>query len=280
MASKDLEQAFKLGQTNIELPDVTIKLGSYEWRVHSQLLKAESAFFEAALKNTFKVGQSSSLPHPSDDKQEGTTRCITIHDDDPLIFARVIQYLYSSNYQTMNDGSPYAYYTQGTATLSLSLETIMANYKDDSAFTVAEIEDRDRADLKIDCMMVILADKYAMPHLMKVAAEKFTYYHDLPGYDLRRKQNFWLCHQLIGEDRIANHEVLQDVFAKIAGEHFVDLDDGYLREWCQKDPKLGYKILQYMGAMLSEAQQALEDEREYSRQLQKASSSPRKRRKA
>ena len=72
---------------------------------------------------------------------------------------------------------------------------------------------------------------------------------------------------------------LPDVFAKIASENFTDLDDAKLKKWSHKDPKLGYKIIKCQGVMLSEVQQAPEDEREQYRRQQKTSPSPKKKRK-
>lgn len=52
-------QAFNLIHDKVTLPDVTIRLRKRQWQVHSDLLIAESGFFRAALRDDFKVSNSS-----------------------------------------------------------------------------------------------------------------------------------------------------------------------------------------------------------------------------
>lgn len=50
-----LAQAFKIVRGRVKLPDVTVKLGAYEWQVHADLLTRKSGFFRVALEGPFQV---------------------------------------------------------------------------------------------------------------------------------------------------------------------------------------------------------------------------------
>lgn len=54
----ELAIAFRITQAQVPAPDVTLTLGDYKWKVHSQLLTSNSLFFKKALEGSFQVFSS------------------------------------------------------------------------------------------------------------------------------------------------------------------------------------------------------------------------------
>lgn len=50
MVDRSLGAAFKLAREGVKLPDVTVNLDGYSWKVHGELLAAQPGFFRALLR--------------------------------------------------------------------------------------------------------------------------------------------------------------------------------------------------------------------------------------
>lgn len=78
-------------------PDFTIKLGVHEWKVHSRVLTAQSKYFQTLLKgSTWKVSSRRMYVRKKSSYiyQESNDKCVELVDDDPIIFARLLMWLY------------------------------------------------------------------------------------------------------------------------------------------------------------------------------------------
>lgn len=78
-----------------------IKLGSFVWNVHAELLATKSDFFKKITEGSrWKVCHDSivavvaQLTHP----QENQERCVELHDDNPWMLARMLLFLYYASY--------------------------------------------------------------------------------------------------------------------------------------------------------------------------------------
>ena len=50
-----LRAAFNIASAGIDLPDITVQLGDYEWRLHKSVICENSGFFRRALEGRFRV---------------------------------------------------------------------------------------------------------------------------------------------------------------------------------------------------------------------------------
>lgn len=69
--------------------DFRIKLNGYTWRVHSQLISQESEFFQKTCKGDWK---------------ESELRLAEIHDDEPWMIGRMLQFFYYRQYDYDHQG--------------------------------------------------------------------------------------------------------------------------------------------------------------------------------
>ncbi|KAJ9656282.1 hypothetical protein H2198_005057 [Neophaeococcomyces mojaviensis] len=216
----ELTRAFKLVQDRVDLPDVTIQLGQYEWKVHRVVLTTKSSYFRSALGNPCK---------------EAGTQNVAI-DDDPWLFARLVQYLYEGSYQ----GHQEHHHLVGSGIIDLPV--MMSRFSHADAHADAQI-DRQRRPCMIHCMMASRGDKYGIPLLVGSAAAMMfsAFRQDPPNDDVEGE--FWSLYQTLGSESLSRYVLVETAFVHMAAAQFPRLDSRRLRTWCNHHA-LGYCIAQ------------------------------------
>ncbi|KAL9608574.1 MAG: hypothetical protein Q9167_006607 [Letrouitia subvulpina] len=106
----------ELVKRNLELfesgkySDFIVRCGSYEWKLHSQIVCPRSNFFDRCLYSDFKVAILpflclSFICYPKLCKQESSTRVIDLKDENPELVHLMVKYFYALHY-SIPDGSP------------------------------------------------------------------------------------------------------------------------------------------------------------------------------
>lgn len=97
-------ELFKTG----DFSDLLIRCNDREFRVHRAIVCPRSKFFQKACTGGFNVCTEQRSPHldvedDADQQQEATSREINLGDDDPDTVARMLSYIYTTDY---DDGLP------------------------------------------------------------------------------------------------------------------------------------------------------------------------------
>ena len=125
--------------------DFTVTCGSQQWKLHQAIVCSRSHFFVGALESGFK---------------ESETRNITIDHEDPALICRMLKYLYLFDYsQNAEDVIP-------------GVEDLHPSWKANLSASLFKTQNP-LHKLEINARMYILADRYGIISLKKVAEEKF-----------------------------------------------------------------------------------------------------------
>ena len=167
--------------------------------------------------------------------QEKKNKEIILHDDDPYILARVIEFAYTSTYSERSsilDGS----WADPPSDFILA---VTANFPGQGgvASVVDKQRDQRRSWNEINCEAIKLADKYGMKSLLQYAAGRITNERELSPV-------IWDLHDRIGRNVIDRHTVLQNLFARLTAERFEEVEGPDLQKWIEDDPGFGYKLAQ------------------------------------
>lgn len=131
-----------------------IKLECFTWHVHAEILTRESGFFRMICNgNNWK---------------ESNERQITMHDDNPATFARLLQFLYHGNYTYYPTEISNTRSALGPRVYQPTIEDLLAcETNRDVHYEIANITLRDYAQIDLD--VYELADKYDIPSLITLA---------------------------------------------------------------------------------------------------------------
>jgi hypothetical protein len=163
---------------------------------------------------------------------------VSIHDDDPWIFARFIQYLYESDYETsQKDFQP----SWPPRTRTVSLRKIIGQFSHTEAPVDANI-DCQRRSSTIHCLMINLADKYDVPELLSKGITRLAHEFRSVMREDGINDKFWSCLETIGSQRLSRHSQLQNAFANIAATYFPSLESDELQQWCLEDATMCWKL--------------------------------------
>ncbi|KAK5090437.1 hypothetical protein LTR05_000609 [Lithohypha guttulata] len=133
-----------------------IRLGTYVWRVHSDVLSKYSRFFSLVVSGNW---------------QETQDHCVYLHDDEPWMVGRTIQFFYTGSYdytqarfckRPENGDSTRPQSKQAS---SVNLSQIMQTNKHVENYTVDKLIDRRWSATDTDIEMYIMADKYGIAKL-------------------------------------------------------------------------------------------------------------------
>ena len=195
---------YKLLQTG-KYSDLTVKCGSREWRVHRSIVCEGSKFFAAACDGPFLVSVPlEKATTPAHQAQESSSREVTLEDDDPAIFERLLLYLYTLDYDDgslsennespLSENSPAISATQdpeqGEAVLVSTLAAFAPDEPSESqsdssavlikqhATAVALVPERptqnEKSSLMINVQVYAMAEKFDVAELKILAKEKFS----------------------------------------------------------------------------------------------------------
>lgn len=185
-------------------PNFTIHLQKFTWRVHADVLTRNSDFFKNLCKtNAWK--ESKDLE-------------ITLHDDNPFGFARLLQFVYYGHYLYDADDTREDYW--GNREL-ISIVDLMSGARHDSN-DVDQKQDQSLTKLSRDLEVYELADKYGMSGLKAYALRRcvsnyqcgsslsssfLAYYPDRMNQDPELKKVVAICMaSSISEIRLHQHE--------------------------------------------------------------------------
>ncbi|KAK5707670.1 hypothetical protein LTR97_000208 [Elasticomyces elasticus] len=141
--ARNMERMFFSGRYS----DLVVRCGAMQWRVHKAVLCPQCPFFERACDGTFK------------EAEEGV---ITLQDDEPFAVQCMLHFLYFATYS-----DDYHWIDAGP------------DYDDENVSEdVAELSEGEGVIEQLPPMLInvhvyVLADKYDIPHLGKIAARKF-----------------------------------------------------------------------------------------------------------
>lgn len=127
-------------------PDFTIKLEYFTWHVHSSVFSKRSGFFKAICQGG--------------EWQESKECSVTLRDDDPWAFARLVQFMYYGNYQLGLD-----YENRKLASIDKLLESGSdhQSYGADRSLRRSQLHQCETAIFHLQ--VYDLADKYDIPGL-------------------------------------------------------------------------------------------------------------------
>ncbi|KAK0509752.1 hypothetical protein JMJ35_008146 [Cladonia borealis] len=133
--------------------DMIIRSGSEEFKVHRAIICPRSKFFAAACNGLF---------------QEGNTGIVTLQDDDTPTVRRMLNYLYSLDYDDNGEAASVANYTHDKGASENLLATTVTEEQHLSAHDAPEYP-----ELLNNIAVYAIADKYGIPELEVLAARKF-----------------------------------------------------------------------------------------------------------
>lgn len=191
--------------------DLTITCHGRVFKVHRAVINPQSTFLTAAIDGESKVNSSPVL-HPyyiwyaDFDSQEAATGKIDPPDDDPKIIAHLIRFFYTGAF----DDEPAANDPLADGRLT----------------TCAKV--------------YIIADKYDVPELKKLAATKFE---NAVSTDWNT-ESFSLSIELIYESLPDSDRVLKNIALIATSNHIKELSDrGEFVRMCKSDGEIAFDIL-------------------------------------
>lgn len=138
-------------------PDFVIKLECFTWHVHAEILTRESGYFRLICNGNYW--------------KESKERQITIHDDNPAMFARLLQFLYHGSYTYYPTETSGTRSALGPRVYQPTVEDLLAcETNRDVHYEIANITLGDYAQTDLD--VYELADKYDIPSLSAFALKR------------------------------------------------------------------------------------------------------------
>lgn len=139
-------------------PDFTITLDAFSWKIHLALFARKSSFFRAIQEGT--------------DWQAAQQKSVRLHDDDPRLFARLMQYAYYNEFGNYANASP------GPSKSGASVDLMLLAGRgeqipggglppmDPTPSTAKTVED-------VDMGLLLLAEKHGVSDLEKLIVSRF-----------------------------------------------------------------------------------------------------------
>ncbi|KAK5936454.1 hypothetical protein PMZ80_011309 [Knufia obscura] len=181
---------------------------------------------------------------------------VSIHADDPWIFARFIQYLYESDYENSQKDFQASWPPRAR---NVSLRKTIGQLSHTEAPVDASV-DCQRRSSTIHCLVINLADKYDAPELLSEGIARLVHeFHPVMRED-GINDRFWSCRDTIGSQRISRHGQLQDAFANIAARYFPSIESEELQKWCREDATMCWQITRSLSQHKVEAEGKLRSE--------------------
>lgn len=142
--------------------DLTIKLDCFTWRVDGDVLARKSGFFQKICDgNNWK---------------ESNERVVTLHDDNPAMAARLLQFLYAGDYCYHIDdvavgGQPLI---RTSLTSIQDILTFSSSRSASGKINKIGLHDCSLSESEIDLSVYDLADKYDIPSLVEYSLKECT----------------------------------------------------------------------------------------------------------
>ncbi|KAI4088817.1 MAG: hypothetical protein LQ344_005794 [Seirophora lacunosa] len=255
--------------------DLTITCRGRAFYVHRVFLCSASKFFSAACDGGFKEAQDSQ---------------IDLSDDDPKTLGRLLQYLYTTDYNDSDDNDVNDHDTAeeadekgSAADASLTSLLVIAHIDDATSSVTSNVFGKENEDESVipnasfimnNAAVYALAEKYDIPALKNLAKEKFE--ARCRGFRWA-DANLVVALEMVYSSTPETDRGLRDIMARVCLQHIDEssgkvLDAPQLQELMIKEGALGVDVLVRAHAetrslrehemMLVETHEELRDERD------------------
>ena len=193
--------------------------------------------------------------------KESRSRSITLHDDDPTMFARVFEFLYSgtiydirSNYS--RDSRVYALKIAAHANVKQ-----LENNDQSNSFrcwpetpVIPHENDLSSSFRAVHFATILIADKYGIDGLVNLIIGICFYPQDewdspIFNHLVSQRSLFWKLVDKIGRDVIDRHAVMRNAFADMAAINFCDIMGDDLKSWCNADRSFNWRVMATLNCM-------------------------------
>lgn len=176
--------------------------------------------------------------------KENGENTVTLHDDKPFVFARVLQFIYHGEY-TYTLGVTTARHRTGTIT---DLRDLLISGEDDSLYPNERDEDYEKPLDVLNLEVYDLADKYGIPTLKEFSLRKLVENATDSFYEVDLRSLFAEHYP----DRMGHDQSLKHAFAKCVARIFdrIRSDEHEWREgigkWIRNDFELCTMVMEQL----------------------------------